>query len=32
LDRFDDRAFADLVTEASRLEILDDGLLSGFLF
>ena len=32
LNGFEDRTFADLVTKASRLEILNDGLLSGFLF
>jgi hypothetical protein len=32
LDSFDHGAFADLVTDASGLEILDNRLLSGFLF
>ena len=32
LDRFDYGAFADLVAQASGFEILDDRLLSGFLF
>jgi hypothetical protein len=31
LNGFEDRAFADFVTKASRLQILNDGLLSGFL-
>ena len=30
LDRFDYRAFADLITEASGLEVFDDRLFSGF--
>jgi hypothetical protein len=32
LDRFRDRAFADFVTQTSRLEIFDNRPLSGFLF
>lgn len=32
LDGFQNRSFADLVAEARGLQILNDGLLSGFLF
>jgi hypothetical protein len=31
-DGFEHGTFADLVAQARRFEILDDGLLSGFLF
>jgi hypothetical protein len=31
LNRFHHSAFADLVAQASRFEVLDDRLLSGFL-
>jgi hypothetical protein len=32
LDRFEHDPFADLVTQAGRFEIFDDGLGSGLLF
>ena len=32
LNGFENRSFADLVAEAGGLQILNDGLLSGFLF
>jgi hypothetical protein len=32
LNRFHHRALADFVAQASRFEVLDDRLLSGFLF